>query len=116
MHQRWEATRNVFKKDRRRNLEIDYYAIVYINAIGVQLAEAALVNSVFIYVQENMEAGGQLNKQRHTFYLLQTQFFLNRYQEVGEKPANTATRKKLLEVNLPQPGTIWPKHAFLRDE
>ena len=43
-------TRNRIKKDRRRNLEIDYFSMVLINTIKVRLAVTALVNSVFINV------------------------------------------------------------------
>ena len=40
-----------------------------INAMRIQLAVAALVNSVFITVQANM-AAGEPNKHGHTFYQL----------------------------------------------
>ena len=51
--------RNVFQKDRRRNLEIDYISMVQVNAIRVQLAVAVLVNCVFINEQANMATGAR---------------------------------------------------------
>ena len=47
------------KKDRRCNLEIDFFSMVSINAIRVRLAVAVFVNSVFINVQANMAAGAR---------------------------------------------------------
>ena len=44
------------KKDRERNLKIDYFSVVKISAIRVRLAVAELVNSIFINVQANMAA------------------------------------------------------------
>ena len=69
--------------------------------MGVRLAVAALVNSVFINVQENIAAGaGQIKRAYFLTIANYRQFILNQYQKVGEKPANTATPKKKGQVSF----------------
>ena len=66
----------------------------------VLLAVAAPVNCVFINEQDNIAAGGPLNK--HGQYILPIanypEFIMNQYQEVGQKPVHTATKKKQLQL------------------
>ena len=70
--------------------------------MGVRLAVAALVNSVFINVQENIAAGAGQIKQAYFLPIANyRQFILNQYQKVGEKPANTATPKKKVKYHSP---------------
>ena len=42
------STRNVFKKERWRNFEIDYFSMLKDNSIMTQLAAEALVKTVYI--------------------------------------------------------------------
>ena len=58
MQKKRKITRTVFKKDRRRNLEKNYFSLVQISAMRVRLAVAVIVNNtVFITVQANTAAG-----------------------------------------------------------
>ena len=52
-----EKQKNVCRRDKWRNLEIDYFSMVQINAIRVRLAVAAVLNRVFKNVQANMATG-----------------------------------------------------------
>ena len=52
-------TRNAFQKDRRHDLQIDNFSMVQINAIRVQLAVPALVNSVLTNLPANMASGAR---------------------------------------------------------
>ena len=67
--------------------------MVKTNAIRIQLAVAALVNSAFIHVQANKRPV----ERRCAYFLPITncpQFIFNQYQEVGQNPARSATPKK----------------------
>ena len=72
--------------------------MVSINAMRVQLELAALENSVFMNGQANMAAGTCLINtgiQSTLYYFLPianySQFILNRYQVVDQKPEYTVT-------------------------
>ena len=67
--------------------------MVLINA-RVLLAVAEPINSVFINVQANMEAGARWINMCFWPIADYPQFILNEYQEVGQKTAHTATPKE----------------------
>ena len=66
----------------------------------VRLAVAALVNSVFIKCASKYGGRDPPNKHVHTFKPIanQPQFSLNQNQEVGQKPAPSATPKELFDA------------------
>ena len=64
LKQRKQKQKMSLNKDRRSNIEIDSFSILWINAIRVRLGLEALVNRVFRNLQANK---GPQNKHGHTF-------------------------------------------------
>ena len=79
----------------------------------VRLAVGALVKSVFIKCASTYGSRGPPNVHTHTFLPITNyrQFILNQYQEVGQKPAHSATGTKTHSQRICVYISFWVLHT-----